>query len=181
MYVQCYKKNKLTLFYLSDKSLGSSMGSNLVILAVVSPLLPPDTSCFSLWNCSKISNLPMTCPYWACSFAKLCNIRLLSVCRVLTSILRSSFSISSLVTRFLYLTIDSSSAEVWPEVGEEARFGTFSISRGHHTHSLRRRGFLFRLFLPALFLFAHRRYNFQAHIPFQLCLIPPLLAQLGQS
>ena len=73
----------------------------------------------------KDSNLPMTCPYWACSFAKLCNIRLLSVCRVLTSILRSSFSISSLVTRFLYLTIDSSSAEVWPEVGEDARFGTF--------------------------------------------------------
>ena len=128
------------------------MGSNLVILAVVSPLLPPDTSCFSLWNCSKISNLPMTCPYWACSFAKLCNIRLLSVCRVLTSILRSSFSISSLVTRFLYLTIDSSSAEVWPEVGEEARFGTLFPSRGVTIPTpCEGEGFCFDCFCPLFF------------------------------
>ena len=105
------------------------MGSNLVMLAVFSPLSPTDTSFFSLylWNCSKIYNLLMTCPYGACSFAKVCNNRLLLVWRVLTSPFRSAMSISSLMIRTLYSTIDSSSAEVLPEVARK-------LALGHYFH-----------------------------------------------
>ncbi len=74
--------------------------------------------------------------------------------------------------RTLYSTIDSSSAEVFPEVARKLALGHYFHLGGVNIPTPAK-GFLFRLFLPALFLFAHRRYNFQAHIPFQLCLIPP--------
>ncbi len=108
------------------------MGSNLVMLAVVSPLCPTDTSRFSLCNrnCSKIYNLPMACPYGACSFAKVCNNRLLLVWRVLTSPFMSAMSISSLMIRTLNTRLSTLRVPRYcPKLRESSPWDIFS-SRG---------------------------------------------------